>query len=591
MKVFNLLTGIGIKKKEIIQYFFLGTICAMAAGAVPPILVNIYAQFINEIINAVLIRNISRRVIEVFVFLVLLKLVEQIPTIFFPYIQELLSINVEKRVQEIVIEKIKSIEKIRLKDEKLQKLIHRIDFEKRQIAVGIQAFFVILQHGISIFGCLYVIREAGWYFVIILLIVVLVIMRLCYYCTNNQYAYIFDYSETDRKVEYIESLMRDKNTLSEMRVFRAIPFFRRIYIENMDRSTEIWNKQISKTKPIENIWIPLLGDIFLLSIYVILIIALLNGKYSIGFFIAFINASLSTIQFVTRTFPTELQKILLLQKKFDDINELINLPIIEKATVGVENTIDEIYKIRFENVYFRYPGSEKYVLENFCYEFVKGNHYAVIGENGAGKTTLVKLILGLYQPEKGKIYINDQNIINYANSQLCEKASVILQNFTKYGVSVEQFVNISGNKQLDMKRADEVAEKLGVYSMIHNLENGYKSVLGKEWDSGIDVSGGQWQKLILMRLFYEDRSLQILDEPTAALDPISESNLYQQFAEASEKNKIILFISHRLASTKFADDIIVISEGAVAEHGTHEQLIEKRQKYYKMYTEQSKWYV
>ena len=201
------------------------------------------------------------------------------------------------------------------------------------------------------------------------------------------------------------------------------------------------------------------------------------------------------------------------------------------------------------------------------------------------------MILVLYHPEKGNIYINDQSVTSYNSAQLCKKASVILQNYTRYEVTVEQFISISENSEFDMQRADEIAEKFGLFEMIHELENSYKSILGKEWDKGIDVSGGQWQKLALLRLFYEDRPLQILDEPTASLDPISESNLYQQFIEISEKNKIILFISHRLASTKFADDIILIDDGKVVEHGTHEQLIDKKGKYYKMYTEQSKWYI
>ena len=416
-------------------------------------------------------------------------------------------------------------------------------------------------------------------------------MSLSYYCANNQYEYIFDYSETDRKVEYIDSLMRDKNTLAEMRIFQAIPFFRKIYIENMDRSTKIWNRQIHKTKPIEHVWIPLLGDIFLFVTYATLFFALLRGKYSIGFFIAFISASLSTIQFITSIFPRELQKILLLQKKIDDLKKLTNLPVAKKTIREKENVLDDIYKVRFENVYFRYPDNDKYVLENFCYEFVKGKHYAVIGKNGAGKTTFVKLILGLYHPGKGNIYINDQNIANFSSEQLCKKTSVILQNFTRYEVSVEQFIKISEDRKFDTKRANEIAIKLGIYEMIQGLENGYKTILGKEWEKGIDVSGGQWQKLALLRLFYENRPLQILDEPTASLDPISESNLYQQFVEASEKNKIILFISHRLASTKFADDIIVIDGGKVTEHGTHQQLMDRKEKYYKMYTEQSKWYI
>lgn len=591
MTIFCLLKRIGINKKEIVKYGILEMACAVGLGLIAPILVDIYARFIDEVINSILTRHISGIVIEVFLILIVLKVIEQILITFFPYIQDLISIDIEKKVQKNIIQKIRDIEKITLKNESIQKLIHRIDFEKGKMAEGIQAFFLIFQHVIAILGYLYVIREVGIFFVIILFSVILVVMRLSYYCSNNQYEYIFDYSETDRKVDYIDSLMRDKNTLSEIRIFQAIPFFKRIYIENMDRSIDLWNRQIRKTKPIEHVWIPLLGDAFLFITYVILFIALIRGKYSIGFFIAFISASLSTIQFVTITFPKELSKIMLLKKQIDDLNELTNLPIVKRINIEKENILNDIYKIRFENVYFRYPGSEEYVLENFCYEFIKGKHYAIIGENGAGKTTLVKLILGLYHPEKGNIYINDQSVTSYNSAQLCKKASVILQNFTRYEVTVEQFISISENSEFDMQRADEIAEKFGLFEMIHELENSYKSILGKEWDKGIDVSGGQWQKLALLRLFYEDRPLQILDEPTASLDPISESNLYQQFIEISEKNKIILFISHRLASTKFADDIILIDDGKVVEHGTHEQLIDKKGKYYKMYTEQSKWYI
>lgn len=588
MNCFKLTKELDIDRKNLFYYLGIGALLSVLMGTISPLLINVFAKYIDNIIALAQNGIWSFDVLSSFFILAILKLIEQVPASFFPFLNEYFSLELQGKISKKIIDKVNSIKFVNMENQDTIKLMYRLSKRKKEFVNSISGIFSILQYIISLTGLLIVLKEIGWFSVGVICIIVIIICFTSYSCANNQYKYIYDYSETDRKVDYIDSLLRDKNTIAEIKIFKSMPFFRHMYIQNMDRSTKIWNEQIRRTRPIEDFINPLVGDLFLVSIYIFLLFPVIRGVYSSGFYIAVINASLATLLFITKSLPSKIKGIFLLKRDLEDLYKFLNL--IEESTEP-KSDLKSIETIKFDNVYFKYPESEMYVLSGFTFEFKKGKHYAVLGENGAGKTTLIKLMTGIYKPEKGDIYINGKSILEYSNKQICNCCSVVFQNFNKYEITLKEFICFSKANSFDISRANHIAELLNIDEMIVSLDKGYESVMGKEWEEGEDVSGGQWQKLALMRLFYEEKSLKILDEPTASLDPISESNLYQLFNHKSDKNNITIFISHRLASTKFADDIILINGGRLEEEGTHNELMSKKGKYYSMFMEQRKWYL
>ncbi|MBW9158790.1 ATP-binding cassette domain-containing protein [Clostridium tagluense] len=223
-----------------------------------------------------------------------------------------------------------------------------------------------------------------------------------------------------------------------------------------------------------------------------------------------------------------------------------------------------------------------------------GKHYAFVGSNGAGKTTITKLITGLYDEYEGDILIDGNNIREYSQSYLKALCSVVYQDFAKYYISFKDNLSIGRingikNKGNDILIQDAVST-MSLNDVIESLPHGMDTPLGKIKSKGVDVSGGQWQRIAMARAIISPSPLRILDEPTAALDPISESNIYEKFEEISRGGTTI-FISHRLGSTKLSDEIFVLGNGQVVESGNHNELISKNGVYTEMYESQKGWYL
>lgn len=254
-------------------------------------------------------------------------------------------------------------------------------------------------------------------------------------------------------------------------------------------------------------------------------------------------------------------------------------------------TIDKEGKasIRFDQVSFKYPKSDSYVLEDLTFTIEAGEKVGIVGTNGAGKTTLIKLMTGLLDPSKGDIYINDINIKNYGKKDLFNLFNVVFQKVNVYAFSVLENVAMD-YENIDEKRAWEALEEVGLREKIESLPKGGDQVLLKAIDeNGTELSGGESQKLSIARAIYKGGQAMVLDEPTSALDAINEALIYENYNQLV-RDKTAIFISHRLASTKFTDRIILIDDKKIAEEGNHEELMAAQGKYYEMFMVQSKYY-
>lgn len=248
------------------------------------------------------------------------------------------------------------------------------------------------------------------------------------------------------------------------------------------------------------------------------------------------------------------------------------------------------YDIRFENIWFKYPGSENWVLKDTSFYVPQGSSIALVGVNGAGKTSIIKLLIGLYQPDRGTIYVGGVDISTISQSELAKIYGVVFQDINPIALTIAENV-ASSTDVIDRERVRSVLKRVGLLDKIENYPKGIDSPLLKVLeDDGIVLSGGENQKLMIARALYKKSAeILILDEPTASLDALAEEEIYKEF-NGILRGRTAIFISHRLASTRFCDKIVLLNGGYVTEEGTHEELLENGSLYYEMYETQASYY-
>lgn len=260
-----------------------------------------------------------------------------------------------------------------------------------------------------------------------------------------------------------------------------------------------------------------------------------------------------------------------------------------KGTLAVEKRDDIDYEIEFRDVSFRYPRSDEWVLRHVNMKFKIGDKLAIVGENGSGKTTFIKLLCRLYDPTEGKILLNGIDITRYRYDEYMALFSVAFQDYSLFAFSVAQ--NVAASESIDEERVLSCLNRVGLGDKVSGLPKGIHTNIGRDFENdGVDFSGGEQQKIALARALYKDAPFMILDEPTAALDPIAEAEVYARFNDfASDKTSV--FISHRLSSCKFCDEIAVFHKGHLVQMGSHDKLVaDERGKYHELWHAQAQYY-
>lgn len=250
------------------------------------------------------------------------------------------------------------------------------------------------------------------------------------------------------------------------------------------------------------------------------------------------------------------------------------------------------HTIEFKNVSFAYPGTERYVIKNVNLKFRPGETVVLVGLNGAGKTTLIKLLTRLYDPTEGVILLDGKDIREYDTHELYNIFGIIFQDFGKYAVSVSENISFGNiDAEPDPARIRESARQSSADEYIRALPRDYDTPLMRIFEQdGIELSGGQWQKLAIARAFYRESDILILDEPTASLDPMAEQDIFNTFDRLRE-GKTTIFVSHRLSSAVIASKIVVLKGGEVIEEGDHRELMALHGEYYKLFTTQAQRYI
>ena len=262
---------------------------------------------------------------------------------------------------------------------------------------------------------------------------------------------------------------------------------------------------------------------------------------------------------------------------------------MQQGDLPLPENIGENCEVEFKNVSFKYPGTDVYVLRNVNMKINFGKRLAVVGVNGSGKTTFIKLLCRMYDPTEGEILLNGVDIRKYQYSQYLKFFSVVFQDFKIFAFTLGENVGSSAN--YDAARATECLDKAGFGDRLATMEKGLDTFLYSAYDkNGVNVSGGEAQKIAIARTLYKNAPFIVLDEPTATLDPLAEAEIYSKFNDIAQ-GKTAVYISHRLSSCKFCDEIAVFSDGEVVQYGTHESLLaEKNGKYFKLWNAQAQYY-
>ena len=244
----------------------------------------------------------------------------------------------------------------------------------------------------------------------------------------------------------------------------------------------------------------------------------------------------------------------------------------------------------FRDVWFKYPGTERWILRDLNLKVEPGERIALIGQNGQGKTTIVKLMARLYDPTRGQILLDGVDLREYDIEDLCSEIGVIFQDFMRYEMTARENIAVGRIESFDdLSAIQSAAEKSLADGVIAKLSGGYDQMLGRRFEGGVDLSGGEWQKMALARAYLREAQVLILDEPTAALDAKAEFEVFERFNELTI-GKMALFISHRFSTVRMAERIVVLEDGAIAEQGNHEQLMALGQRYAEMFELQASSY-
>lgn len=327
---------------------------------------------------------------------------------------------------------------------------------------------------------------------------------------------------------------------------------------------------------------------FSLLSYLLAAVKVLSGAITVGAFTKYAGA---LTQFGTaygdfQTANARIQQICTYMQEFLDFMATEN--VHEKGSIPVEKRLDGEFEIAFEDVSFHYPGSKELVLSHVNCKLTTKHKMAVVGRNGAGKTTFIKLLCRLYEPTEGRITLNGVDIRKYSEEEYRDLFGVVFQDFKLFSFPIWE--NIVAGYEKDEAKIWKCLTQAGIDERVRAMDAGIDTPLYKEnAKDGIEISGGEAQKLALTRALYKDAPFVILDEPTAALDPISEAEVYAGF-DAMVKEKTSVYISHRMSSCRFCDDIIVFDAGKIVERGSHDALLKKQGQYAKMWEAQAKYY-
>ncbi len=457
------------------------------------------------------------------------------------------------------------------------------------LIISVIIIFPLLKVGFTRTGDTFFEKPIFLITVIIAILAMAVIILLVAVNINKSYLKANEsYAEIDRVFYAFLDIFGDYRTGKEIRIYKEQNLIDSIATSKILTDGEKTLRKISMHTAKASSFVAILGAVVGFGVYLFIGIKGLLGLFNIGSLVLYCGSFMQIINGIMMMANTfgKLQEIIPLAKCYFEI-----LDTKDDMEYGKrELDLADKFEIEFKNVSFKYPNAEIYSLKNINIKISNGENLAVVGRNGSGKTTFIKLLCRLYDVTDGEILINGINIKDYTRESIIKLYSVVFQDFKIFSTTLAQ--NISADESYDSEKLFASLDKANIKDRVLNMEHKENTYLYKDLDkSGVEISGGEAQKLALARALYKDAPIVILDEPTAALDPIAEHEIYSRFNSFVE-NKTAIYISHRLSSCAFCDNIAVFDGGNLVQHGTHNQLLsDTNGKYYELWNVQAQYYI
>lgn len=585
LKVFLQALKVSVKLKSAMSMFI--SIIGFAAALVPAAISMMMSAFAEEVQRLVTDKGSLHAALTSFGLITLLYVIQALFTLGQNYYADQDSIRIRRYVKEQLIQVASEVKYRYI--ENYDGFIEKVEFVKQyagQKAAGsMSLIFGWISSLISFISIIIILGEINWWIVLILIVTCIPAIILANLQKDEDYRQRTKWMKEGAITIHYSDTLRMNEPMKDIRFFGIYEFLKKKWRHFADIYIKA-KKAITRKHVLHNS----IADLLRNGVYFFVLIITAHEIYNdptkgLGAFMLVITAA-SQLQNITTRLLTDAVSIFSDIKYMKDFFDLLEM---EKEEKEAELPFDHFH-ISFENVDFQYPNSNDYALKGVSVEIKQGEKIAIVGANGSGKSTFVNLICGLYEPKNGSIKVNGEDIRENL-PRVRRSLSVVFQTFSHYHDTLRSNITISSpDRSNEDCEIMELAQKTGIDQVIHEMSNGLDEMIGVFSTNGTDLSGGQWQKVAITRALYrKDACVYILDEPTAALDPISEANLYRNFSEITGQ-KTTLLISHRLGIASVVNRILVFDKGKIVEDGSHDELMKINGVYAKLYEAQAKWY-
>ncbi|MCB2314114.1 ABC transporter ATP-binding protein/permease [Clostridium tagluense] len=564
--------------------FFLLIVLSFLSGISTPIILFVWKIIIDY--TTMLLKGDTTVIFQIGLFLCLHFVVAAMDALLHQvsnYLQSIFATYVDKNVTDKILTKTQELDLKHFDQSQIYNTIQKASNESFQRSMSIlKTLIQIVRNGSSVLGLFVMLFSFSKLCIVICLLSTIPIFYINDKVLNKWYDVFNSRFEKLRFASYLKSLCIKYDNIKELKIFNVSSYMKEQILNIYENNIEE-DKKIRKAFLLQNSLIDFVDKILTYLMKCIIIYLSFINKLTIGSLILYIESidslktSLSnTMSMISQTYEDSLY--------MKSLFELLDIEIASEDKKIIFNP--EFEKIEFINVSFKYPETEKYVIKDFSYVFKANKTYALVGLNGSGKTTLIKLVLNLYEASSGEILIDGINIKNINKASLYKCASAIFQDFIKYPFDIRTNITLGNSNIQQEEIIDEAAEFSGAKEFIDKLPYKYNTKLQKEWTQSIDLSLGQWQKLAISRATVKQSSILILDEPTASIDAVAEFEMFNNF-KYLKNNKLCILVTHRFASIKIVDKILVLENGMLKETGSHDQLMNKEGVYKKLYSMQA----
>jgi ATP-binding cassette subfamily B protein len=568
---------------------FLLVIDKIIYALIPALQVLATAGFIDTAIDIFNGRAARSQIVAPLVWILLLIAHQDITFALMGLVRNKMNMNLTETFRTAVTDKRAMLEYRHIEDNETWDLIERVGKDPAERLGG--GFDILLRMAdmfLRVGAIMAVLVVQVWWAALVILAFSAPLFWLAVKSGKDSYEASKEAAKHTRRAQYLQGLLTDRDNAEERTLFAYSNELNKRYYEKYEAAYKI-NMKAERSRFIKMKSASMVTVLISALIAGVLIAPLGSGDISIGMFMGFVTATFGLAQMMSWDLTQITSKLANNREYLRDLTALGKLSETPGATDPPNTNVLSPECIEFRDVSFSYPGTQTVTLKNLNLKLFAKKHYAFVGVNGAGKTTITKLLTGLYDNYTGDILIDGKNLRVFTQAELKSLFSIVYQDFAKYQISMADSIGIGSVQNMSAVAITDAINILGLDEVVSKLPEGLDTPLGKIKETGTDLSGGQWQRVAIARTLVSRAPVHILDEPTAALDPVAESEVYEMFGKIS-KGISTIFITHRLGAARLADEIFVIADGHVAEQGSHGELINKGGIYAEMFEAQRGWY-